>query len=182
MNRLTQTLLIAAALVPAAAFAQTIVIDGGTVHTMKGDPFVGRVVIAGGRIVAVGPDAYDRLQLPIAEQVRETDAEAGVQRAAEGVAGRRAEVRLGDRLEPQSIVVVLADQFTACRQSELGIGQQPRHAHVIGDLSIGAGTLIFRLKPEVTSRRVACGLGQFFVASGVSRKAVAGARKQIEGL
>jgi imidazolonepropionase-like amidohydrolase len=53
-------------LVTGAALAQepeaeptsnAIVIDGGTVHPVSGDPFVGRVVIEDGRITAVGPDA-----------------------------------------------------------------------------------------------------------------------------
>ena len=38
------------------AEAQTYAIQGGTVHTLAGDSFVGTVVIQGGRIVAVGPD------------------------------------------------------------------------------------------------------------------------------
>jgi imidazolonepropionase-like amidohydrolase len=38
------------------AAAQTFAIQGGTVHTMAGDPFVGTVVIRDGRILAVGPD------------------------------------------------------------------------------------------------------------------------------
>jgi imidazolonepropionase-like amidohydrolase len=37
--------------------AQDLVIDGGTVHTLAGEPFVGRVVIHDGLIAAVGPDA-----------------------------------------------------------------------------------------------------------------------------
>ena len=36
--------------------AQTYAIQGGTVHTLAGDSFVGTVVIQGDRIVAVGPD------------------------------------------------------------------------------------------------------------------------------
>lgn len=36
--------------------AQTFAIQGGTVHTLTGDPFVGTVVIRDGRILAVGPD------------------------------------------------------------------------------------------------------------------------------
>ncbi len=39
---------------PAWAGAQTLVIDGGTVHTLKGEAFVGRVVIEKGLITAVG--------------------------------------------------------------------------------------------------------------------------------
>lgn len=38
------------------AEAQTFAIQGGTVHTLTGDPFVGTVVIRDGRILAVGPD------------------------------------------------------------------------------------------------------------------------------
>ena len=41
----------------AAVAAETLVIDGGTVHPITGAPFVGRVVIANGLITAVGPDA-----------------------------------------------------------------------------------------------------------------------------
>ncbi|MDA0312693.1 MAG: hypothetical protein O2992_11325, partial [Gemmatimonadetes bacterium] len=40
----------------APAAAQTYAIQGGTVHTLSGDPFVGTVVIRDGRILAVGPD------------------------------------------------------------------------------------------------------------------------------
>ncbi len=36
--------------------AQTFVIEGGTVHTLTGDAFVGTVVIRDGRILAVGPN------------------------------------------------------------------------------------------------------------------------------
>lgn len=42
--------------VPALVSAQTLVIDGGTIHTMKGDAFTGRVVIEKGLITAVGAD------------------------------------------------------------------------------------------------------------------------------
>lgn len=38
------------------AAAQTFAIQGGTVHTLSGDPFVGTVVIRDGRILAVGRD------------------------------------------------------------------------------------------------------------------------------
>jgi imidazolonepropionase-like amidohydrolase len=38
------------------AFAESIVIDGGTVHPMSGESFVGRVVIENGTIAAVGVD------------------------------------------------------------------------------------------------------------------------------
>jgi imidazolonepropionase-like amidohydrolase len=41
---------------PLAVSAQTFAIQGGTVHTLTGDPFVGTVVIRDGRILAVGPD------------------------------------------------------------------------------------------------------------------------------
>jgi imidazolonepropionase-like amidohydrolase len=44
-------------LLPAHLFAQSLVIDGGTIHTMKGDAYIGRVVIDHGVIVAVGADA-----------------------------------------------------------------------------------------------------------------------------
>ena len=43
-------------MVSAPALAQTLVIDGGTVHPMSGDPFTGRVVIENGVITAVGAD------------------------------------------------------------------------------------------------------------------------------
>ena len=43
-------------LVPALVYAQALVIDGGTIHSMKGDPFVGRVVMERGVITAVGAD------------------------------------------------------------------------------------------------------------------------------
>lgn len=42
---------------PAVAAAQTFAIQGGTIHTLTGDPFVGTVVIRDGRILAVGPNA-----------------------------------------------------------------------------------------------------------------------------
>ena len=44
-------------LFPAVAAAETLVIDGGTVHPVSGDPFVGRVVVEDGLIKAVSPDA-----------------------------------------------------------------------------------------------------------------------------
>lgn len=51
-------LLILALFVTAAHLpAAELVIDGGTVHTLAGETFVGRVVIAGGLIAAVGADA-----------------------------------------------------------------------------------------------------------------------------
>lgn len=39
------------------AHAETLVIDGGTVHPIDGAPFVGRVVVEDGVIVAAGPNA-----------------------------------------------------------------------------------------------------------------------------
>ncbi len=45
-----------AATTSTVSYGEAIVIDGGTVHTMTGAPFVGRVVIDGGLIVAVGAD------------------------------------------------------------------------------------------------------------------------------
>ena len=60
MNRLTRLFslltLAVVALAPAAARAQALVIDGGTIHSMTRDPFVGRVVIERGVITAVGAD------------------------------------------------------------------------------------------------------------------------------
>ncbi len=44
-------------IVSVAAVAQSLVIEGGTLHTMVADPFVGRVVIENGIITAVGPNA-----------------------------------------------------------------------------------------------------------------------------
>ncbi|UCE01820.1 MAG: amidohydrolase family protein [Candidatus Latescibacterota bacterium] len=49
--------LVIALLVPAAALAETLVIDGATIHSMSGAPFVGRVVVEEGLIAAVGPSA-----------------------------------------------------------------------------------------------------------------------------
>jgi len=61
MSRITRLLslfaLLLAATAPAMVRAQALVIDGGTIHTMKGEPFVGRVVIERGVITAVGADA-----------------------------------------------------------------------------------------------------------------------------
>ncbi len=61
MNRFHRnvvSLAVIAALAPVLpASAQSLVIEGGTVHTMTGAPFLGRVVINGGVIVAVGADA-----------------------------------------------------------------------------------------------------------------------------
>jgi len=42
---------------PGLAEAETLVIDGGTVHPVTGEPFVGRVVIEDGLIAAAAPDA-----------------------------------------------------------------------------------------------------------------------------
>lgn len=61
MNQIRSTIALMAilglsALVPSAGQAQTYAIQGGTVHTLNGDAFVGTVVIRDGRIVAVGPD------------------------------------------------------------------------------------------------------------------------------
>jgi imidazolonepropionase-like amidohydrolase len=57
MNRSTRgalgALMIALTL-PLATSAQTFAIQGGTVHTLTGEPFVGTVVIRDGRILAVG--------------------------------------------------------------------------------------------------------------------------------
>jgi ABC-type sugar transport system substrate-binding protein len=54
MMRTTTTLLALALLLvlPGVAAAETLVIDGGTVHPVTGDPFVGRVVIEDGLITA----------------------------------------------------------------------------------------------------------------------------------
>ena len=49
----------------AQASAQTFAIQGGTVHTMAGAPFVGTVVIRDGRILAVGPN----VQVPAGAEV-----------------------------------------------------------------------------------------------------------------
>ena len=49
--------MILAMLVPGLATAQVLVIDGGTVHPVTGDPFVGRVVIEDGLISAAAPNA-----------------------------------------------------------------------------------------------------------------------------
>lgn len=60
MNRFTRIFAFLVASVASVsvtpAFAETLVIDGGTVHTMTGAPFVGRVVIANGVVTAVGAD------------------------------------------------------------------------------------------------------------------------------
>ncbi|HEX6791955.1 MAG TPA: amidohydrolase family protein [Candidatus Krumholzibacteria bacterium] len=60
MNRFTRLLsLLALTLVaaPAASRAQALVIDGGTIHPMTGEPYIGRVVMERGVITAVGVDA-----------------------------------------------------------------------------------------------------------------------------
>ena len=59
MMRKTTTLLALALLlvVPGVAAAETLVIDGGTVHPVTGEPFVGRVVIEDGLITAAAADA-----------------------------------------------------------------------------------------------------------------------------
>lgn len=46
-----------AALAATAALADGLVLAGGTVHTLAGEPFLGNVVIEDGLITAVGPDA-----------------------------------------------------------------------------------------------------------------------------
>lgn len=54
---LVAALALSLTLVPAErAAAQTYAIEGGTVHTLAGDSFVGTVVLVDGRIEAVGPD------------------------------------------------------------------------------------------------------------------------------
>jgi imidazolonepropionase-like amidohydrolase len=61
MSRMTRLISLFAlslvAIVPGLVRAQALVIDGGTIHSMKGDPFVGRVVIERGVITAIGADA-----------------------------------------------------------------------------------------------------------------------------
>ena len=54
LSALTLTLLL-----PGLAVADSLVIDGGTVHPVTGDAFVGRVVIRDGVIVAAGADAAE---------------------------------------------------------------------------------------------------------------------------
>jgi len=49
--------LLAASLLTTQLGAETLVLDGGTVHPISSEPFVGRVVIDGGKIVALGPQA-----------------------------------------------------------------------------------------------------------------------------
>ena len=49
--------LLLGALVALPAAAATLVVEGGTVHPVSGEPFVGRVVIEDGTITAAGPDA-----------------------------------------------------------------------------------------------------------------------------
>lgn len=56
-SRLLAAPLVAFALLPALAVAETLVVAGGTVHPVSAEPFVGDVVIEDGRIVAVGAAA-----------------------------------------------------------------------------------------------------------------------------
>jgi imidazolonepropionase-like amidohydrolase len=60
MNRFTRLFVLltlaAMAIAPDAVRSQTLVIDGGTIHSMTRDAFVGRVVIERGVITAVGTD------------------------------------------------------------------------------------------------------------------------------
>lgn len=56
MKTIRLATLAAALCVASSAAAQTLVIDGATVHPVTKDPFVGRVVIANGIITAVGSD------------------------------------------------------------------------------------------------------------------------------
>jgi imidazolonepropionase-like amidohydrolase len=59
-NRMKQMLLWTGAILmflPGASLADALVIEGGTVHPITGEPFVGRVVIEDGLIKAVGADA-----------------------------------------------------------------------------------------------------------------------------
>ncbi len=55
----------AIAAVPVVASAQTFAIQGGTVHTLTRDPFVGTVVIRDGRILAVG----ERVDVPAGAEI-----------------------------------------------------------------------------------------------------------------
>jgi len=57
MRTTTIPIVLALLLLPAVAAAETLVIDGGTVHPVSGDPFVGRVVVEDGLIKAASPDA-----------------------------------------------------------------------------------------------------------------------------
>ena len=50
------TVLLTLLLPPLSHAQETLVIDGGTIHPVSREPFVGRVVVQGGRIMAVGPD------------------------------------------------------------------------------------------------------------------------------
>lgn len=58
ITRFAMFLMLAATSValPGRILAQALVIDGGTIHPMKGDPFTGRVVMERGIIKAVGAD------------------------------------------------------------------------------------------------------------------------------
>ena len=49
--------LLLAALSPVAAMAETLVIDGGTIHPVSGAAFIGRVVVEDGLITAAGAGA-----------------------------------------------------------------------------------------------------------------------------
>ena len=55
-KHLGNPILSALLLLSPAALAGTLVIDGGTVHPVVGDPYVGRVVVKDGLIAAAGPD------------------------------------------------------------------------------------------------------------------------------
>ena len=55
-KQLRKPFLIALLLFSPAAFAETLVIDGGTIHPVVGEPYVGRVVVEDGLIAAAGPD------------------------------------------------------------------------------------------------------------------------------
>lgn len=58
LGNLARASLIVAMLVTTSApmWGQTIVIDGATVHPVSAEPYVGRVVLENGRIVAAGPE------------------------------------------------------------------------------------------------------------------------------
>ena len=53
-KHLRRPILTALLLLSPAALAETLVIDGGTVHPVVGDPYVGRVVVEDGLIAAAG--------------------------------------------------------------------------------------------------------------------------------
>ncbi len=68
MNRVIRSALMALILAsaqPMVAFAQTFAIQGGTVHTLTGDPFVGTVVIRDGRILSVG----ENVEIPAGAEI-----------------------------------------------------------------------------------------------------------------